>query len=208
VIRAHVVILVCLFACGRSAVPAKDVMSPEPVAEMKRYLAAAKAESATHVEAETLASRSDVDALASAHPDARWSGLSDEERFFLYELSAGARAAATSDDLARAYCAGLIAVGADWWGVPGPPSSGLPARAVAVGRAVAPCLQPLLAATSPLRYHDGESNALSRGNQWVLGDLAAALAAAVLAQPFDPEQPADARANRRAELAAALAALD
>ncbi|MBZ0236105.1 MAG: hypothetical protein K8M05_27510 [Deltaproteobacteria bacterium] len=183
-------------------------MSPEPVAEMKRHLAAAKAQSSTQVEAASLPARAEVEALVGANPDARWTALSDEERFFLFELSPDARTAASSDEVARAYCAGLTAVVADWWGLPGQATSGLQARFVAAGRAVAPCLRPLVSATAALRYKDGESNSLAHDHAWVLGDLAAGLAAAVIAESFDPSLPADARAARRGEIAAALTAME
>jgi hypothetical protein len=177
------------------------------IAEMKRQLAAAKEQSRIYIHGDALPARDAVRALVAADAGARWDALSDEERFFLYEISAEARRHAEPAAQARALCAGMTAVSAEWWGVPGTPSNEMAERLVALGRAVAPCLRPLLSATGALRYHDGEANALAKDNGWVAGDLAAGLAAAIVGQSFEAMAPIEERARRRAELARALEGL-
>jgi hypothetical protein len=173
------------------------------VDEMKRQLAAAKEQSRIYVQGDALPAGDAIRALVTADPQAGWSSLSDEERFFLFEVSPGARANAAPAVQARALCAGLTSVSAEWWGVPGAPGNDMAQRLVALGGAAAACLRPLLDGAAALRYRDGEANTLARDHGWVAGDLAAGLAAAVLGQGYEAMAPAPVRA----ELARALEAL-
>lgn len=182
-------------------------MTGNNITEMKRQLAAAKEQSRIYIHGEALPARDAVRTIAATNPEARWDTLTDEERFFLYEVSPEARRRAPPAVQARALCAGLTAVSAEWWGVPGTPGNEMAERFVALGPAAAPCLRPLLEATGGLRYHDGEANALARDHGWIAGDLAAGLAAAIVGQSFDAMASADERAHRRRELAQALGAL-
>lgn len=179
----------------------------QDLAEMKRQLATARQQSVSYVHGDALPAGDAVRALVARDVEATWGALSDDERFFLYEISPDARRRAQPAELARAYCAGLRAVSAEWWGIPGTTANEVAARLVALGASAAACLRPLLDTTSPLRYHDGEANALVRHHGWIAGDLAAGLGAALLGQTFDAMQPPDARARRRAELAQALDAM-
>ena len=176
----------------------------ENLAVMKRHLAEAQAQSGRYLQGDALPAGDAVRALVAADPGATWGGLSDEERFLLHEISPEARRRAGPAERARASCAGLRSVPAEWWGVPGTPGNELAERFVALGAPAAACLRPLLDEERPLRYHDGEANAMARDYGWILGDLAAGLAAAILGQTYDAMQPPDARARRRAELARAL----
>jgi hypothetical protein len=177
------------------------------LAEMKRQLAAAKDQSRIYLHGDALPARDAVRALVAAAPDASWDALSDEERFFLHEISPQARGLAAPAVQARALCAGLSAVSAEWWGVPGSTSNELVQRFVALGGAAAACLRPLLDGERALRYHDGEANSLAKDHGWIAGDLAAGIAAAIVGQSFEEMAPPDARARRRSELAQALAKL-
>lgn len=177
------------------------------IAEMKHQLAAAKEQSGRYLQGDALPARDAVRALVASNALARWEALSDEERFFLYEISPEARARATPAEQAGALCTGLRSVSAEWWGTPGTPANDMAERLVALGPAAAACLRPLLDAGETLRYHDGESNAMAQDHGWISGDLAAGLAAAIVGQSYDPTQSADKRAARRAELARALDAM-
>jgi hypothetical protein len=203
VIRAALVaITACAIACRSGAPP----MTKDTV-RMKQHLATARRESVRYFVADAVPEGAAVRALAATSPTEPWTGLSDDERFLLYELSPDTRALAAKDQLARAYCAGLQAVPFEWWGSPGALTTETAAHLRALGAAAAPCLRPLLDVATPLRYLNGESNALADQFGWIVGDLAAELAAGVLATDYAPMVPAPARAARRAELARALDAL-
>ncbi|HET7506001.1 MAG TPA: hypothetical protein VFK02_33505, partial [Kofleriaceae bacterium] len=142
-----------------------------------------------------------------AEPGEAWLGLSDEERFLLYELSPESRRGAPADRLARAYCAGLQAVPFEWWGHPGSLSTETARHLIAIGSPAASWLRPLLEVGTPLRYLNGEANTMVEHFGWIVGDLAADAAAQILGVAFDARARADERAGRRAELGRALDSL-
>jgi len=174
---------------------------------MKRELASARSETAHTLDPDALPQRDAVRALVAAHGDEGWSGLTDQDRFLLFEISPEARGAAPLERVAAAYCAGLRTVPYEWWGSLAAPNSATAGRLIALGAAVAPCLRPLLDAADVLLYRRGETNMRVEEHGWTLGDLAAGLAAAVLATSYDPTAPREARAARRGELARALEAM-
>jgi hypothetical protein len=195
-------IFTCALACRTGASPmAKDGT------EMKRHLLAAEQQSLRYFVADAVPEGAAVRALVAAEPGEAWLDLSDEERFLLYELSPESRMAAPADRLARAYCVGLQTVPFEWWGYPGSLSTETSKHLIAVGRAAAPCLRPLLEVATPLRYLNGEANTMVEHFGWIVGDLAADAAARILGVAFDARAPAEARGGRRAELGRALGSL-
>jgi hypothetical protein len=205
VIARGAVLIACAVAACRSE---KTTMTgDDSVVQMRQELASARKQTAQVVVADALPQRDAVRELVAAHPDQRWAALGDDERFLLYELAPDARKAAPRELVARAYCAGLRVVPHEWWGEPDA-LTGAPVRSLLEpGAEAARCLRPLLGATDVLRYRKGETNTMVKEYGWTIGDLAAGLAAQLLAKSYDVMAPPEVRAVRRAELAQALDAM-
>jgi hypothetical protein len=189
-------------ACRPGAIPMGN-----DAAEMKQHLVAAKQQALRYFTADAVPEGRAVRALVAQHPGEAWSSLSDEDRFLLYELSPESYASAPAEQRARAYCAGLEGVPFEWWGLPGALTTATAKHLISLGVAAAACLRPRLDATTPLRYLNGEANAMADDLGWVIGDLAADAVAQILGTTFDGREPAAVRAGRRAELGRALETL-
>ena len=172
--------------------------------DMKHHLHAAKQQAMRYFTAGAVPEGQAVRALVASHPGEQWTGLSDGERFLLYELSPASHANASAEQLARAYCAGLEIMPFEWWGQPGSLTTETAKHLIALGPAAAPWLRPRLDVATPLRYLNGEANAMVDEFGWVVGDLAADVAAHILGVAFEARERANARAVRRAEIGDAL----
>jgi hypothetical protein len=172
--------------------------------DMKHHLHVAKQQAMRYFTADAVPEGQAVRALVASHPGEQWTGLSDDERFLLYELGPASRASASPEQLARAYCAGLEIMPFEWWGQPGALTTDTAKRLIALGPAAASCLRSRLDVATPLRYLNGEANSMADEFGWVIGDLAADIAAHILGMAFEARERADARAGRRAEIGVAL----
>jgi hypothetical protein len=101
---------------------------------------------------------------------------------------------------ALAHCAGLAIMPFEWWGQPGSLTTETAKHLIALGPTAAPWPRPRLDAATPLRYLNGEANAMADEFGWIIGDLAADVAAHFLGVAFEARERADARAVRRAEI--------
>ena len=119
-------------------------------------------------------------------------------------MSPATAARAPQEVRARASCAGVEGVSAEWWGTPNLPSGPAVDHLYAEGKAAGACLAALFDSTQRLKYMDGESRLESKEKGWTVADLAAALAAHILGESYDASAAPDARAARRQELRAKL----
>lgn len=130
---------------------------------------------------------------------ARDPGCNDELRFKAYEAyfaqaGEGAQKLGAQDhkDLPRLYAGALardVTVDASLWSLPqSVRSSATSRRLIEQGKAALPYLQPLLANPADLPYAGSETSALADVQKLRVKDLAAALAAAILGQPYDADK--------------------
>jgi hypothetical protein len=188
-------------ACGPKGTTMKT--NDEPVARLKQHLAQARQHSAAYTP-EAIPERDAVRAEVASETRPWWEALSPEENFLLFELIPELAEKAQPEIRARAYCAGLASISPEWWGLPSGPGTATAQRLVQLGKAAARCLRDSLQSTTPLRYLDGEANAMAQSYGWSVADLAAAIAAQILSESYDAMASSDARAARRIEFAALL----
>jgi hypothetical protein len=181
----------------------KMTNNDESVSRLRHHLTRARQQSVAYGP-ESLPEREAVLSLMATEPRAWWEGLSPEESYLLFEISPDVAARAPVANRAQAYCAGLVGLSAEWWGMPNGADTATAQRMVGLGKAVAACLRDSLQLTTPLHYLDGEANAMAQSYGWSTGDLAAAIAAQILAVPYDATAATDVRVARRAELASLL----
>jgi hypothetical protein len=174
------------------------------LSHLKEKLAVAQEQAKNYLSGDALPVGNDVLAIVDKDIRPWWESLSPSEAFFLFEISPRTAARAPIDVRARAYCAGVGIVSAEWWGTPGSPNTEPAARLVAIGRPAAACLVPLFDDDHRTLYKDGETRSDAKANAWTLGDIAAGLAARIVGEIYDASaSPAD-RAARRAGLRAKL----
>lgn len=178
--------------------------SDAQVARLRQLLGEARTQSDSYLSGDALPARKDIAALVDADAQAWWASLPADEAFLLFEASPQTAARAPVDVRASAYCAGIETISAEWWGLPGSPSTEPAKRAVELGMPVAKCLARLFENERRIAYKDGEARLEAKQNEWTVADLAAGLAARVLGESYDSAAPTAARAARRAELRAKL----
>jgi predicted transcriptional regulator len=176
-----------------------NTSSDAQVARLKQALAEARKQSESYLSGEALPARKDIAAIVDAEARPWWEPLSPEEAFLLFEASPGTAARAPAEVRASAYCAGVAAVSAEWWGTPGYPQTEVSQRLIAQGAAGARCLAPLFEDQRRITYKDGETRLEAKQNEWTVADLAAGLAARALGEAYDAAAaPADRAAARAA----------
>lgn len=205
----RLVVLAALAACSGSNQMQNQVMtntsSPDPqLARLTQVLADARKQADSYLSGDALPARRDIAAIVDADPRPWWQSLTPEQTFLLFEASPATASRAPADVRAGAYCAGVEAVSAEWWGTPVSLETALSQRAIAVGAPVARCLARLFDSDRRISYKDGEARFAARENQWTIADLAAGLAARAVGERYDATAPVADRAARRAALRAKL----
>jgi len=170
------------------------------VTKLKQHLAAARKQSDSYLNGEALPARADVLAIVEGSSEPWWESLSPEETFLLFEISPATAERAPVDVRARAYCAGVDSVSAEWWGTPGSTDNEVSRRLVAVGKPAAQCLAALFDSDKRLKYMDGEMRSSVKEYGWTVADLAAGLAAKILGESYDTSAPSAERVVARAKL--------
>lgn len=204
-------VLAALAACARPNPMQNDVMTntatPDPqLTRLTQVLAEARSQSDSYLSGEALPARKDIAAIVDADPRPWWQSLAPDQNFLLFEASPDTAARAPADVRLRAYCAGVEAVSAEWWGTPGAPQTQLSQRVIALGAPAARCLAALFDNDRRITYKDGESRFEARQNQWTVADLAAGLAARALGDAYDASASPPDRASLRAGLRSKLPA--
>lgn len=171
---------------------------------LTQALAEARKQSDAYLSGEALPARKDIAAIVDVDPRPWWQSLTADQAFLLFEASPQTAARAPADVRLSAYCAGVASISAEWWGTPDWPQTALSQRVIALGEPAARCLVRLFDNERRISYKDGEARFEARQNQWTVADLAAALAARAIGEPYDASAPVADRAARRAALRAVL----
>lgn len=153
--------------------------------DLRPLIRAVMDESRTYFSADTLPSGRALRQALEAARRGTWQRLQPIERFFVFNAQPSLADDAGPVIVAESYCAALRSLPADWWGLPGAVDTSAAQNLVALGRSAIPCLSSITKEERPLRYLNGEANAIAASLSHTLADLAAGLLAAILKQPFD-----------------------
>jgi hypothetical protein len=198
-------LIAALAACGGTHKVQNQDMSNTAtdgakLAQLKAALAEARKQSDSYLSGEALPARADVARLVDGDATPWWEQLAPVEAFLLFETSKETAARAPADARAQAYCAGVEAISAEWWGTPGAPQTEVAKRAIALGAPVAKCLGALFENDRRITYKDGETRGEAKQLGWTVADLAAGLAARIVGGSYEASAPAADRAAARAAL--------
>lgn len=200
-------VLLCaaLAACGGSNKMQNQDMSNTAtdgakLAQLNQALAEARKQSESYLSGEALPARAQITQLVDGDARPWWEQVAPVDAFLLFETSPQTASRAPADARAKAYCAGVENISAEWWGTPGAPATEVSQRAIALGAPVAKCLAALFDNDRRISYKDGETRGEAKHNGWTVADLAAGLAAKAVGASYDASAPAADRAAARAEL--------
>lgn len=169
----------------------------EFLTRLKPHLLAALVQSAHSATANAMPVAPDIRALVAGREPTFVARLSAEERFFVFEVSPETARRVDVAVVAPAYCAALSIVPGDWWGTPGAVNTEAGQRLVALGTAAVRCLNARFDDPKRLVYHQGEANTQAKSLDWIIGDLAAGFAAAILKKDYDHRAAASERKRQR-----------
>ena len=190
--------LVALAGCpGAPDVVTNKVAVDPQLARLTELLAEARRQSDSYLSGEALPVRKDIAAIVDGDARPWWRSLTPDQAFLLFEASPDTAARAPDDIRLGAYCAGVEAISAEWWGTPSAPQTQLAQRMIAVGPAAMPCLARLFDNDRRITYKDGEAGFEASQNEWTVADLAASLAARAVGEAYDASAPPADRAVRR-----------
>lgn len=193
-------------ACGQAKEQPKAKAGPPAaiVEKLHTVLAKAREETTNYFSGENLPGGFDVRELVEGSRARWWEKLSPVETFLLFELSPETAARAPIEVRAKAYCAGVEHINAEWWGMPGSTSEDPQKRLLAIGMPVTKCLVKLFDSTRKIGYLDGEANTSADDYAWTVADLAAGSVANIVGASYDAEAAPATRAANRTLLRAKL----
>jgi hypothetical protein len=205
---AVLAVLAALAGCVGAEKPGEVVTNKVPVdpqlARLTELLGEARRQSDSYLSGEALPARKDIAAIVDGDARPWWQSLTPDQMFLLFEASPDTAARAPAEVRVSAYCAGVEAISAEWWGTPGAPQTQLAQRVIGVGRSAARCLVRLFDNDRRITYKDGEARFEARQNEWTVADLAAGIAARAVGESYDASAPPADRAARRDALRATL----
>ena len=190
--------LVALAGCpgAPDVVTNKAPVDPQ-LARLTELLGEARRQSDSYLSGEALPVRKDITAIVDGDARPWWQSLTPDQTFLLFEASPDTAARAPAEVRVGAYCAGVEAISAEWWGTPSAPQTQLAQRMIAVGPPAMRCLVRLFDDDRRITYKDGEARFEASQNEWTVADLAAGLAARAVGEAYDASAPPADRAARR-----------